>query len=234
VVTDRPLRLVLLPSTLLGPSTWAPAAALLKSRGWSVQVPAPATGVRGPADVLRQLLSTIPADVPLVLVPHSNAGLYAAQLAAERDVRGVVFVDSRVPSAAPVTPTATPEFRQYLAGLADPGGRLPRWTEWWPGEDLGTLFPDEATRAVVEAEQARLPLAYFDDAVPTPAGWADLPAAYVAFGEGAYEEEVAAARGRGWPVERLAGEHLHQLVAPEEVVTVLEGLVRRLGFEPGA
>ena len=155
-------------------------------------------------------------------------------MAAERDVRGVVFVDSRLPSAAAVTPTATPEFRHYLAGLADPDGRLPRWTEWWPGEDLSTLFPDDATRAVVEAEQARLPLAYFDADVPTPAGWADLPAAYVAFGEGAYEVEVAEARSRGWPVERLAGEHLHQLVAPEEVGTVLEGLVRRLGFDPGA
>lgn len=232
VEPDPRIHLVLVPSTLLGPSAWAPVAALLGNRGWHVQVPAPSADVREPDDVVEQLLGSIPVDVPVVLVPHSNAGLYVAALAAERDVRGVVFVDARVPSGEPVTPTASREFREHLAGLVDDDGRLPRWTEWWPGEDLGVLFPDDSTRAVVEAEQARLPLAYFDAAVPTPSGWADLPAAYVAFGQGAYEAEVAEARGRGWPVERLAGEHLHQLVDPQGVATVLEGLLGRLGFVP--
>lgn len=225
---------MLVPSTLLGPSVWAPVARLLADRGWRVQVPAPHVDVHGPDDVLHQLLAQVPVDEPVVLVPHSNAGLYAAALALERDVRGIVFVDARLPSAAPATPTASPGFRAYLAGLVGPDGRLPRWTEWWPGEDIDSLFPDDRVRAVVEAEQARLPLRYFDEEVPTPPGWGDLPAAYLAFGEGAYEEEVGEARTRGWPVERLAGRHLHQLVDPGTVAVVLEGLLGQLGFEAGS
>lgn len=223
---------MLVPSTLLGPSVWAPVAAVLVDRGWRVQVLASHGDVQGPDDVLRQLLTQIPADEPVLLVPHSNAGLYVAALAVERDVRGIVFVDSRLPSAAPTTPTASPEFRAYLAGLVGPDGRLPRWTEWWPGEDVDSLFPDHRVRAVVEAEQPRLPLGYFGDEVPTPLGWTGLPAAYVAFGEGTYEDEVGEARMRGWPVERMTGRHLHQLVDPDGVAAVLEGLLGRLGFTP--
>lgn len=220
---------MLVPSTLLGPSVWTPVATVLVDRGWRVQVLAPHDDVQGPVDVLRQLLAQVPADEPVLLVPHSNAGLYVAALAVERDVRGVVFVDSRLPSTAPTTPTASREFRAHLAGLVDPGGRLPRWTEWWPGEDVDSLFPDHRVRAVVEAEQARLPLTYFDADVPTPAGWTNLPSAYLAFGEGAYEDEVDEARARGWPIERMTGRHLHQLVDPDGVATVLEGLLGRLG-----
>jgi hypothetical protein len=227
---DPDVCLVLVPSTLLGPSVWAPVGTLLERRGWTVQVPGSPGEVDGPEHVLEHLLTAIPADRPVVLVPHSNSGLYVATLAVERDVRGVVFVDSRLPSSEPSTPTASPEFRAYLAGLADEDGRLPVWTEWWPGEDLGELFPDTGTRALVEAEQARLPLAYFDAAVPTPSGWEGLPAAYVAFGEGAYEEEVSEAQWRGWPVQRLDGGHLHQLVDPDGVAALLVGLVRQMGF----
>jgi hypothetical protein len=222
-------RIVLVPSTLLGPAVWAPVAAVLVDRGWRVQVLASHEDVQGPDDVLRRLLAQIPPGEPVLLVPHSNAGLYVAALAVERDVRGIVFVDSRLPSDAPTTPTASPEFRAYLAGLVGPDGRLPPWTEWWPGEDVDSLFPHRRVRAVVEAEQPRLPLAYFDDQVPTPLGWTGLPAAYVAFGQGAYEDEVAEARTRGWPIERMTGRHLHQLVDPDGVATVLEGLLGRLG-----
>ena len=174
----------------------------------------------------------MPPGEPVVLVPHSNAGLYAAALAAARPVQAVVFVDAGLPSAAPATPTAPPGFRARLAGLAGDDGRLPPWTRWWPDQDLSQLFPDEDSRAAVEAEQRRLPLSYFDAEVPSPAGWERLPAAYLGFGE-TYADERTEAEARGWPVETLEGLHLHQLVDPGGVADALLRLLGRLGVVNG-
>jgi hypothetical protein len=168
-------------------------------------------------------------DEPLVLVPHSNAGLYAAAIAAERNVRGIVFADARLPPDEATVPAEEPAFRAFLAGLVEPDGLLPGWTHWWPEEEVRELFPDEATRAAVEAEQVRLPPAYFDSSVPAPAGWRDRPAAYLAFGD-TYAGELAAAEAAGWPVERIEGRHLHPLVDPAGVSSALEGLVERMGL----
>jgi len=213
---------------LLGPAVWLPVAECLERDGWPVVVPPSPGVVSGPADVVERLLAHLPVDEPLVLVPHSNAGLYVAAIAAVRDVRGVVFVDAGLPSPDTVTATAPPAFREFLAGLADPAGVLPVWTSWWDGEDLSELFPDAVTRAAVEAEQVRLPLAYFEDSVASPTGWADLPCAYLAFGD-AYAEERADAEARGWPTATLPGEHLHPLVDPDGVAEALVGLLGRLG-----
>lgn len=184
--------------------------------------------IRSPADVLRGLLREIPDERGLVLVPHSNAGLYVAALADRRDVTGMVFVDAAVPDARPVTSTASPAFRQRLGELVDEDGLLPRWTDWWPEEDTGRLFPDEAVRRAVEREQRRLPLAYFDADLSTPAGWRSLPAAYLSFGD-TYAEERDDARRGGWAAETLAGWHLHMLVDPAGVAAVLTRLVEALG-----
>jgi hypothetical protein len=223
------VRLALLASPLLGPAVWAAVAERLTDRGWDVLVPPPTGEVAGPGDVLDRWLSALPRDVPLVLVPHSNAGLYAAALADALDVRGIVFVDAGLPSHGPVTQTAPAELRAFLAGLVEDDGQLPVWTQWWPPEDVDGLFPDPDTRSAVEAEQARLPLAYFDAAVPSPAGWQALPAAYLAFGD-TYAAERSAAGRRGWPATTLAGDHLHPLTDPAGVCASLEGLLGRMGF----
>jgi hypothetical protein len=151
-------------------------------------------------------------------VPHSNAGLYVASLAVEREVAGVVFVDAGLPSPSPETPTAPVALREHLRGLADEDGMLPPWTQWWP--DVTTLFPDLAARRRVEAEQRRLPLRYFEAAVPSPPGWERRPAAYLAFGD-TYDHERAEAQRRGWPVQTLSGDHLHMLVDPGAVTQAL-------------
>lgn len=221
---------MLVASPLLGPAVWAPVAAVLESHGWTVTLPPPYAGVRTPADVLAQLLAAIPAGKPVVLVPHSNAGLYAAAIAAQRDVRGIVFTDALLPQDHATASPREPEFRAFLAGLADREGRLPGWTRWWPAEDVSGLFPDAESRAAVEREQARLPLAYFDEHVPAPDGWRHLPAAYLAFGD-TYAEELTRAVSAGWPVERLDGRHLHPLVDPGGVAAELEGLLGRMGLD---
>jgi hypothetical protein len=214
------VKLVLLASPLLGPASWAPVAAELRGRGRDVTVAPSPPVVRSPGEVLEAWLAVL-TDEPVVLVPHSNAGLYVAALAEAREVAGVVFVDALLPGEAPATRTAEPAFRDFLVSRADEEGLLPPWTRWW-GDDIGALFPDDSTRAAVEAEQPRLPLAYFDAEVPTPTGWEALPAAYLGFGD-AYTGEQAEAARRGWPLETMPGQHLHQLVDP---VAVTDALLR--------
>jgi hypothetical protein len=195
-------------------------AEILRRRGYDVVVPALPGRIATPADVVAGFLDAVPDVAGTVLVPHSNAGLYVGTLAAERSVEGIVFVDAGLPSEGPATPTAPPEFREFLRGLADADGLLPPWTGWWP--DTRVLFPDDDTRAAVEAEQRRLPLAYFDAEVPSPSGWESRRPAYLAFGQ-TYAEELDTARRRGWPTAVLAGEHLHVLVDP---VSVADSVVR--------
>ena len=216
--------LVLLPSPLLGPASWAPVADELARRGHRVHVPRVTPAVASPADVLAGFLAGVPDESELVLVPHSNAGLYVAALAVEREVSDVVFVDALPPSDEPSTPTAAGGFRDAIGGLADADGVLPPWTSWWPEADTVGLFPDAGTRAAVEREQPRLPLGYFDERVPSPPAWRSVPAAYLAFGD-AYDAERATATARGWPVETLPGRHLHQLVDP---LGVADGVLRLL------
>jgi hypothetical protein len=205
------VHLVLVPSPLLGPATWAPVADRLRERGQEATV-VPLVR-RTVADVLDSVVSAAGAG-PVVLVPHSNAGLYAPRLGELVDVAATVHVDAALPAGGPDTALAPAGFLDFLRGLADADGLLPPWTAWW--DETDALFPDDATRAAVEAEQPRLPLSYFTQRVPVPAGWADRPAAYLGFGE-TYAEELAFARDRGWPMSTMAGGHLHQLHEPAAV-----------------
>ena len=221
--------LCLLPSPLLGPSCWQPVAEVLSDRGWTVaEVPRPSRAPRCAADALGTYLAAIPSDRDVVLIPHSNAGLFVPSLAAPRRVAGYVFVDAGLPSGAGSSvPMAPAEFYDMLAGKADGAGLLPPWTRWWDGEDLSGLFPDAPTREIVEREQQRLPLSYFEDSVPVPADWPAQPGAYLAFGD-TYAAERAAAVARDWPAMTLPGEHLHMLVDPDGVATAITELIAKL------
>ncbi len=233
-------RLLLLSSPLLGPSCWAPLVAELARRGVPATVSSPPERpVRRPGDVLAGFVRDLRAQhdgdpgEPPVLVPHSNAGLFVAALAAAGPVAGTVFLDAGLPSDTDRTPLAPAGFVDHLRSLVPVGGGvddlLPPWRDWWPGADLSVLYPDDDTRSAVESEQARLPLGYFTAQVASPPGWADLPTAHVGFGE-AYAAEHDVAVARGWPAYRLAGEHLHHLVAPGEVAEVVLTALRRLGL----
>ncbi len=159
-------------------------------------------------------------DEPVVLVPHSNAGLLVPAIveALDDQVRGVVFVDAALPGRGHYT---TPDF---LCALAV-DGLLPPWTSWWDEAEVAELFPDAATRAQVEAEQPRMPLSYFDHLPPAPDDWAGPPCAYLWFGP-PYDEGAAQAVARGWPTERLPGRHLHMLVDPDAVAAAIGRLCR--------
>ena len=216
--------LVLLSSPLLGPSAWHPVAGILRSRGWRVTVPELPKQVSSPEDVLTAFLSALPDEAGLVLVPHSNAGLYVAAIAAQRDVAATVFVDATLPDAgSAMTP---PELLEHLQTLVDAHGLLPPWTRWWPDDEVSALFSDPETRLQVEAEEPRLPLAYFR-ADPPPSQEPIGRAGYLAFGDG-YAGERDAAAARGWPVRTLAGRHLHMLVDPGHVAGAVQELLAEL------
>lgn len=166
--------------------------------------------------MLDGLRSGLPVDDDLVLVPHSNAGLYVAALAAGAELTGVVFVDALLPGPGERTRVAPAAMVEQLAGQVEPDGLLPVWTRWWPDADLDGLFPSPAARADIEAGQIRMPLDYLRGAVATPPGWERLPCGYLGFGDG-YADEQAAARERDWPVDAIPGRHLHQVVDPDAV-----------------
>jgi hypothetical protein len=169
----------------------------------------------------------------VVLVPHSNAGLYAPYLATLVDVRATVFVDAALPdpqAEGRTTLLEPPAFLDFLRTLADDEGVLPPWTQWWG--DVADLFPDSATRLAVEREQPRLPLTYFTSRIPVPTHWSARHAAYVAFGETYAEERDRAAR-MGWQTRTLAGGHLHALHDPAEVGAAILELSRKEGMRLG-
>lgn len=219
----------LLPSPLLGSAVWEPVAGELADRRLRVV----AVDVSGPAPassdaVLHAYLRALPEDEQWVLVPHSNAGLYAPAIADRRNVAGIVFVDAGIPpldeSSTPThAPTTPDEYYEMLAAKAGRDGVLPEWTGWWSEEEVAPLFPHARVRAEVERQQRRFPLGYFRTSVPVPAGWGRHPCAFLGFGD-SYAGEAERARGLGWPVRVLAGAHLEMLVHPAEVADAVVSL----------
>ena len=223
---------VLVHSPSVGPSTWSPVAGPLTALGCDAVVPSllsvgeggPPFWPRAVAAVIAGLAGTDQGQ-PLVLVAHSNAGVFVPVIACglARPVACSIFVDATVPATGGHTPTAGDQFLPFLRGLADPDGRLPRWTDWWDEQEVAPMFPSPQAREVITGEQPRLPLAYYLEQVPAPAGWADHPCGYLQFSP-AYQDQAEQARHRGWPVQSLPGEHLHQIVAPQGVARVLRDL----------
>jgi hypothetical protein len=231
---------VLVHSPSVGPATWSPVAERLMAAGCDAVLPSLLTvGEGGPPFWPRVVaavtgrLADVQPDQPLVLVVHSNAGVFlpAIRRGVEQPVASSVFVDATLPAAHGRTPMAPEEFLPLLRDLARPDGRLPQWTDWWDEEDVAPMFPDQKTREIITAEQPRLPLAYYEEQVPVPDGWDDHPCGYVQFSE-AYESQAAEARRRGWAVRSLPGEHLHQVVDPDATARTLLELAGSASCRP--
>lgn len=220
--------LCLLPSPLLGAAVWAPVASELTREGHAVTLLTTADEApHTPHDVVEVFVRQIPGDRPVVLVPHSNAGLYVPALTARRDVAANIFVDAGLPPASGSVAVTPPALYTFLEERADDDGLLPPWTQWWDEADVAPLFPNGDVRREVEADQRRLPLSYFSHRVHVPQEWDRTPAGYLAFGD-TYAGEKAQAAARGWPVRTLTGHHLHMLVEPEKVALEISSLAESL------
>jgi pimeloyl-ACP methyl ester carboxylesterase len=227
---------VLVHSPSVGPRTWEPVARRLTELGWDAAVPSLLhVGEGGPpfwprvVDAVRAALDTSGQHQGVVLVAHSNAGLFIPVITAALpgQVLGCIFVDAALPPRSGTAPVAPPELLALLRGKAS-GGLLPRWTDWWDEDEVARLFPDQQTRQAVTEEQSRLPLSYYESSVPVPPGWDAQPCAYLLFGP-PYAEMATEARGRGWIVKHLPGEHLHQLVDPDGVARSLQAIADQMG-----
>jgi hypothetical protein len=221
---------VLVHSPSVGPSTWEQVADELRDAGHDVVVPSllrvgenGAPYWRKVAPAVRDGLSGRPVGQdPVILVAHSNAGLFVPLIAKElgRPVACSIFADASIPPSAGSAPIAEEAFLPFLRDLADANGRLPQWTSWWSDEDVTPMLPDPQTRQVIIAEQPRLPLEYYLAEIPVPDDWDRKPCAYLLFSE-AYEDQAAEAERRGWPVRTTWGQHLHQVVDPAAVASAL-------------
>jgi pimeloyl-ACP methyl ester carboxylesterase len=227
---------VLIHSPSVGPRTWQPVAHRLAELGWEAVVPSLLHVTDGGPPVWPRVVDAVRGDLGtaeqgqgVVLVAHSNAGLFipVVTTALPGRVRGCIFVDAALPPASGSAPVAPPELLALLRDKAS-DGLLPRWTDWWDEEQVAPLFPDQATRQAVSEEQPRLPLSYYEASVPVPAGWDAQPCAYLLFGP-PYDELADEAGERGWIVERLPGAHLHQLVDPDGVARLLLAIADQMG-----
>lgn len=231
---------VLVHSPSVGPLTWASVADRLQAHGYDSIVPS----LIGLADtdppfsnwVVDQVTAAIDRldrDQSVLLVAHSNAGLFISLLVAHatRPIAGCLFVDAAIPALTGTTPVAPEELLAILRSKVI-DGRLPPWTQWWDEEDVAPMFPSPEVRAAVTAEEPRLPLSYYEQSIPVPDGWDDRPCGYLLFGP-PYGEVAADARSRGWLVEELTGQHLHQIVDPDGTASKLIAMAERLASHDG-
>lgn len=221
---------VLVHSPLVGPFTWSKVASCLASRGHAVATPSLAHA--DPPPYWQSHLSRIRNDAaslprPVVFVGHSGAGPLLPLAAAEAGQQeGCIYVDASLPTGGRSRLETMPvAYRDALFGNAR-DGVVPEWGADWHEALWVRLLPDSATRGAFRSELRPAPLALYDEPVPEP----DEPSANSAYLQfsAAYHVEAEEARARGWPVTRLPGEHLHMLVAPEEVAASLETLAKTL------
>jgi len=227
-MTPVTIAYVLLHSPLVGPSTWAPVARRLPN----AVVPSflPVADAQPPfwplvAETVAAAVAPLPTETEVVLVGHSNAGRFMPVVvdAIDRTVRACVFVDASLPARAGLTDAVSPALLEIARRKAD-GARLPPWSQWWDEADIAALFPDTQTMREICDEQPRLPLSYFEQQIPVPAGWDDRPCSYLMFGTNGDDEKAADARERGWRVDHMRGLHLHQLVDPDAVAATIRGM----------
>ena len=234
-------RYILIHSPLLGPFSWSAAAAELTRLGHAVETPALpgldalAEGADGGfyAAFAAKVAAQLADGEPGILVAHSGAGPLLPAIAARLGGRaaGAIFVDALLPHPGRSWfDTAPLPLRDELrTGALE--GWLPAWHEWWPPGALERLVPEAQAREALIAELSPIPAAYFEE--PAPAAALDVPAACLRL-SGAYDAEAAQAQDRGWPVRRLALDHLAILTRPEPVALALQALAGELPAAAGS
>ncbi len=206
-------------SPLVGPSTWAGTADVLRGNGFRCAVP-DLTGVAtsGPPYYPKFAEAAAEAvdDDTVVLIGHSAAGPLLPSIA---DVigdraRAAVFVDALLPHPGRGWfDTAPTPLREQLLGMAH-GGLLPPWHEWFPPGVIDELVPDPALRRRLVAEIPRLPVTYFEEPAPVTR---DSPRCALLRLSAAYDHAADEVERLGWWVARRDWDHLRMLTAPDAV-----------------
>jgi len=155
-------------SPSVGPAIWQGVADRLRDKGIDVRVPSFIGVGEGPApywpQVIQRAVHSVGNDArPVVIVPHSNAGLFVPLVVDRLGERAAacVFVDASLPPAEGEAAMVPAEFVPFLRAKAV-DGILPRWSDWWEEEEVASLYPDQKTRSALTADEPRLPLAYYE------------------------------------------------------------------------
>ena len=230
---SAPITTLLVHSPFLGPSSLRPLADALAGLGHPAVLLDLRPSVVAPP-VHQRLIGAFDDAIgdaqlagPVVLAGHSAAGPLLPAFADTLDdleiaVSALVFVDAGLPTPGRTWRETVPAaLYKRMRELAHEG-QLPRWPQWWDPAELAALLPDEQMRAEIVDEAPEVPLAFLKE--PRPEVPWDGPAGYVALSE-AYAKDADEADALGWPVRRLALDHLATATAPEPVaVAVLEVL----------
>lgn len=225
--TDRP-GIALLHSPLVGPLCWQPLAEALRADGYRVVVPdlvAAALSANHQQSFIAAAFAAVGrAELDrTVLVGHSGAGPLLPAVADATGAVGVIYVDAGLPYPGKSwVDTAPTSLVAHLQSLADEDGVLPRWSDWFDPDVLDAAIPDAQLRFRFVEELPRLARGYFEQATPTST-W-DGPAAYLQLSPG-YGPDADSAAAAGYPVERLAGDHLAILTSPQRVYPPLATLL---------
>jgi hypothetical protein len=229
---------LLVPSPLLGPPSWEPVAAELRSSG----APAEVARLTPPLDAVhpwwshaaREVAAAAGTGREVVLIGHSGAGPRLAVFGAAitehgARVTGYLFVDAGLPSPGQsVLAQSPPEAVALIDRLTGDDGLLPPWCEWWDEGFLDALVPDPVARHHLESACWPVPRSLFDEVTPVPDRWPDAPCGYLRLSE-AYDDEAAAAEASGWPCRRWDGSHLDPVTRPADVAAELMELADAAG-----
>jgi hypothetical protein len=232
---NRP-RLALIHSPLTSALMWRGVADALAPRGFAalcVKLPE-SQHLHPPYWLVHAATSAeaLPEDGDVVLVAHSGAGVllpaiarFAVNRSRSARIVACVFVDCDLPR------DGCSRFELMdAASAADLRGRsrdgwLPRWT----AEQLAPLIADAAQRTAFVAELPRAPVEMYEEAIPVPDDWPNVPVGYVELSP-FYRDAVDAARRAGWPMRSLGGHHLLPLTEPARVADALLELVDALSI----
>jgi hypothetical protein len=136
-------------------------------------------------------------------------------------------VDSFLPPAAGSVELAPTAFMDQLRTRAT-DDVLPPWSRWFGDDAMRELVHDENLRVALEREMPRVPLSYFESAVPLPEDWQRRPCAYLLLSPDTYGQSAAEAQALGWPVRAVRDAH-HLSIATDPI-PITEAL---LELEPG-
>jgi hypothetical protein len=224
------MRVLLLHSPLVGPSTVRPLAARLEDVGWSPIVPDVRRHVDSPGAYAGHVLRSCKhADV---VVGHSGAGAFLPVIGERLGAAATVFVDAVLPLGDVAAHRPSDDLRRLLDRLPDCDGYLPRWSDWWSPDVIERLVPHPDQRRQLVGEMVAVPRSFFDAEVELPVGWHRRPAAYVQ-SSAAYDDDANRAERWGWPTVRLDGGHLDLAVDPLRIAPHVVDLVGVLLTGPG-
>jgi pimeloyl-ACP methyl ester carboxylesterase len=228
------MRIVLLHSPLVGPTTWSAVASQLRHAVDHVVVPDLRSAVTGDPPYLRAVgrvvasaVDRAPDDGPLLLVGHSGAGPLMPGVADECPavVDALVYVDAGLPRPGTTWFERAPEDLADRVRHLQKDGRLPPWDDWFEPGAVAALVPDSTVLARFRHELPRLPMAVLAEPTP-PVAWTG-PSGYVLLSEG-YRDDADAARDNGWPVFEYPSHHLAMLTEPGQITHALVRLCRLL------